>query len=297
MNNYVQRAGLALALTLMFSGSGRASNLWSRIQDRYQRASSRVLFGRFVRARNPAPLISFTFDDFPESALLRGGAILKSLGATGTYYVSLGFMGQHMGQYTGQHMPVGKMFSRKDLEELLAQGHELGCHTFDHCHSWQTRPDAFERSIMENMRALEQLLDGTSFRTFSYPVSDPRPQTKRRAAKYFMCCRGGGQGFNAGRTDLNCLNAHFLREGRSDSEAVKKLIDQNCRERGWLIFATHDISDRPTPFGCNPRFFEEIVRYALNSGSRVLPVAEACELMIRGRDQKIPNLAVELPAC
>lgn len=101
-------------------------------------------------------------------------------------------------------------------------------------------------------------------------------------AKHFMCCRGSGQGFNVGRTDLNHLNAYFLREGKSPFEAIKQLIDRNCEQRGWLIFATHDVSDKPSPFGCNPRLFEAVVRYALKSSARVLPVAEACEFFITG---------------
>ena len=293
LSNYVRRVGIVLAMTLLFSPNGRGSSLWGKIQDRYQRTAARVFCARTVRPRNPVPLISFTFDDFPQSALLRGGAILKSFGARGTYYASLGFLGQHFGPDTGQHLPVGQMFSLKDLKELLAQGHELGCHTFDHSHSWQTRPDAFEQAILKNKRALEELFEGVSFKTFSYPVSGPRPQTKKRAAKHFMCCRGGVQGFNAGRTDLNFLNAYFLREGKNDVEAIKALIDQNCRERGWLIFATHDVSDTPTPFGCSPRLFEAIVRYAIESGACVLPVADACELFVNGGDPKIASVGVQ----
>ena len=282
----IQAPRLALAAGLVFSMLGTAPGLLTRIQHRCRWTATRFLCGRFVRPRNTGPLISFTFDDFPQSALLRGGAILKSFGATGTYYASLGFIGRDMGEHKGDHMPVGKMFSHKDLGHLLAEGHELGCHTFGHCHSWSTSPAAFEQSILENMSALHRISDGASFRTFSYPVSGPRPETKKRVARHFMCCRGGEQGFNAGRTDLNYLNAYFLRDGAADSEAIKALIDQNCRQKGWLIFATHDVSPSPTAFGCNPHVFEEIVRYALASGSSILPVAEACELFVTGRPQK-----------
>ncbi|HKQ37803.1 MAG TPA: hypothetical protein VJ063_06970, partial [Verrucomicrobiae bacterium] len=143
----------------------------------------------------------------------------------------------------------------------------------------------------------EKLFGGISFKTFSYPVSGPRPQTKRRAAKYFMCCRGGGQTFNAGRMDLNYLNAYFLREGRSDAEAIKKLIDDNCRQRGWLIFATHDIADAPTSFGCNPRLLEEVARYAIRSGAKVLPVAEACQSILTGGNEKVRKRDIAFAPC
>src|SRR5438876_856881 len=32
---------------------------------------------------------------------------------------------------------------------LVARGHELGSHTFAHCHSWDTNAKEFERSILE----------------------------------------------------------------------------------------------------------------------------------------------------
>jgi peptidoglycan/xylan/chitin deacetylase (PgdA/CDA1 family) len=43
--------------------------------------------------RNREPMISFTFDDFPRSALHVAGRILEDHGIAGTYYVSLGLMG------------------------------------------------------------------------------------------------------------------------------------------------------------------------------------------------------------
>src|SRR6266566_3501671 len=122
------------------------SNLRARIHGRYQRSVSSLLFRRPVAIRNTVPLISFTFDDFPSSALLTGGSILERYAVAGTYYASLGLM--------GKPSPVGTIFSPEQLEQLLARGHELGCHTFAHCHSWETRPSAFEESIIENRRAI-----------------------------------------------------------------------------------------------------------------------------------------------
>ena len=224
------------------------------------------MYRRPFLMRNDLPSISFTFDDFPRSALLTGGAILNRYGVRGSYYASLGLM--------GKQAPTGAIFVAEDLKSLLAQGHELGCHTFDHCHSWGTKARVFEESIIKNRRALETLLPGASFRTFSYPIMCPRPQTKRIMSKYFTCCRGsGGQTFNSRKADLNHLSAFFLEKTRDNPQPVKELIVQNSRARGWLIFATHDVCDNPTPYGCRPDFFEEIVKCAVASGARVLPVA------------------------
>ncbi len=237
--------------------------LWTRAQSRYQRSSATLLFRRPFAIRTATPVISFTFDDFPRSALYQGGAILQQFGLTGTYYASLGLM--------GTESPSGPMFVPEDLAALLEQGHELGCHTFDHCHAWDTNPDVFTKSIVNNAATLRQLIPGASFRTFSYPMSPPRPQTKRRTAAQFVCCRGGGQTFNAGTADLSYLRAYFLEKGRQNPDTVRRLIDENRRRGGWLILATHDVCALPGPYGCTPVFFEEMVKHSIRSGARILP--------------------------
>jgi peptidoglycan/xylan/chitin deacetylase (PgdA/CDA1 family) len=247
-------------------------SVWSRIQSRYQRTVTSLLFRRQIKMSNSVPYISFTFDDFPRSALYAGGNILTRFGLRATYYASLGLM--------GTEAPTGSIFVPNDIKELLAQGHELGCHTFAHCHSWKTSSRMFEDSIIKNKRTLDELVPGAVFGSFSYPISGPRPDTKRRAGQYFRCCRGGGQTFNVGDTDLNLLKAFFLEKSRDNPDFVKEIIDQNCRNRGWLILATHDISNAPTPYGCTPAFFEDILKYSLDSGARILPVAKALDGII-----------------
>jgi peptidoglycan/xylan/chitin deacetylase (PgdA/CDA1 family) len=245
--------------------------------------ATKALFRRRLAVRTALPLISFTFDDFPHSAFREAGSILRRYGALGTYYVSLSLL--------GKQSHLGPMFQTEDLKELAHLGHELGCHTFGHCHSWDTPPELYERAILENKQALNDVLPGTSFRTFSYPFSGPQPGVKKVASRHFLCCRGGGlrpgrylhrhaaggQTFNSGITDLNYLCAFFLERSRDTPEAVKNLIAQNGRARGWLIFATHDIRTNPSPYGCTPDFFEQVVQWALESGARILPVVDALD--------------------
>jgi peptidoglycan/xylan/chitin deacetylase (PgdA/CDA1 family) len=255
--------------------AGRLTKGVSRVlataQGRYQRATAHYL-GRRPFTINPGiPIISFTFDDFPRSALLTGGAILQSLGLSGTYYASLGLI--------GKRAATGTMFLEEDLKALVEEGHELGCHTFGHCHAWDTSPREFEEAIISNRQALRELIPRASFETLSYPISVPRARTKRRVSKYFACCRCGGQTFNVGKVDLNYLSAYFLEQSRDNPEAIKQMVDQNRRAGGWLIFATHDVCKDPTRWGCTPDLFEDIVRYSVNSGARILPVFQAYEAL------------------
>ncbi|UOA10189.1 polysaccharide deacetylase family protein [Methylobacter sp. S3L5C] len=243
--------------------------IYSRIQSRYQRTISDLFFKRSITMHNSAPYISFTFDDFPRSALDTGGDILLKFGLKGTYYASLGLM--------GTEGPTGMIFSIKDLKEFFTQGHELGCHTFDHCHSATTSPQVFEDSIIKNKQTLTALFPGANFRSFSYPNVGPRPGIKRRTRKYFDCCRSGGQTFNTDTVDLNLLKSYFIEHSRNNLDAIKYVIDQNSRANGWLIFAAHGISEVPSPYQCTPAFFEQIVKYCSDSGARILPVAEALD--------------------
>jgi peptidoglycan/xylan/chitin deacetylase (PgdA/CDA1 family) len=212
-------------------------------------------------------VISFTFDDFPQSALIKGGGILHERGFSGTYYAAFGLM--------AQKSPTGQIFSREDLAELIHQEHELGCHTFDHCDSWNTDPSEFEASLRRNQRELATLVPNARFTSLSYPISWPRPETKRRIGDHYECARGGGQTLNIGMTDLNFLKAFFIEQSRDDFAAIRQTIEANARNGGWLIFATHDVCDAPTRFGCTPGLFERVVDCAARSKAAILPVHSA----------------------
>ena len=229
-----------------------------------------LLEKRTIRMPSTTSFISFTFDDFPRSAYLRGGTILKNYGLHGTYYVSLSMM--------DKISPGGVIAGLDILQNVLSDGHELGCHTYTHTDSWRTSPEIFEASIVENQRVLSNILPGNSFKTFAFPYCKATPSSKRIAEKYYMCCRGGRQKINNGRIDLNYVYAFSINSGNDQNiSSIKKIIDENSESKGWLIFYTHDIDEQPSPGGCTPSFFEEIVEYSKKSDSIVLPVIGVLE--------------------
>lgn len=225
--------------------------------------------------RNREPLFSFTFDDFPSTALSVGGAILHRHGLRGTYYASLGLM--------GTTAPTGEIFVADELAALFEQGHELACHTFSHPDTWRTSPADFRRTVLENAAALERLRPGRKFSSFSYPISGPRRRTKRDIGRLFESCRGGGQVINKGVADLNLLKSFFLEKSRDREMEIKAVIEENRRCNGWLIFSTHDVCDEPTPFGVTPELFGRVVQWCLDGGGRIVTVAEAVSL-VAGRN-------------
>jgi hypothetical protein len=143
---------------------------------------------------------------------------------------------------------------------------------------------AFETSIADNREAFRRLAPATPLSVFAYPLDGPVLDIKRAVGRHFVCCRGGGQTFNSGAIDLNLLKAYFLDwRNQDDMAAVQAVIDQNAAERGWLVFATHDVADSPSRYGVSPGFFDQVVAAAVRSGARVVPMMTAC------RELKIAN--------
>jgi len=245
-------------------------NVIQRLHRRLHRELGDVVCRRLVAMRNNQPVISFTFDDFPRSAAQAGAEILERHGVRATYYASLGLMGK-------RDTPVGEIFTEQDLAALLAAGHELGCHTFRHSDAWASGSDEFECSIVENRVAMHNLFPEVSLRTLSFPYNHPRLRIKRTAARHFQCCRSGGQTFNDRVADLNLLRCFFLEQSAGHIDPVTEMIAHNRARRGWLILTTHDVRIKPSRFGCTPKFFEAVVREAVASGARILPISPARE--------------------
>src|SRR6058998_1215474 len=86
-------------------------SIWARIQGFCQRRMARWLGRRLFTMPEGHAIVSFTFDDFPRSALFNGGGILERLGLAGTYYASLGLM--------KQMTPTGEIFQPDDLQRLV----------------------------------------------------------------------------------------------------------------------------------------------------------------------------------
>lgn len=73
------------------------------------------------------------------------------------------------------------------------------------------------------------------------------------------------------------LKAVEIRQPEAHALALTRWIDDLVAQPGWLVFFTHDIAPRPTPYGCTPETFEHLVRYAVEKGCTVLPVDKALD--------------------
>jgi peptidoglycan/xylan/chitin deacetylase (PgdA/CDA1 family) len=212
------------------------------------------------------PVVSFTFDDFPRTALTAGGEILRSHGIRGTYYAAVGMMD------TSNHL--GDQFRASDLDKLLRDGHELASHTFSHISCRSVSVERFRRDVAKGRRAIEQITGQSDSGNFAFPFGQITVNAKRAVGQVVASSRGIIGGLNGRVIDLNLLRANSLYGGESNHAKVRDLITENERQQGWLIFYTHDVSPTPSPYGCTPELLEYAVSFSSQSCARVSTVAE-----------------------
>ena len=59
-----------------------------------------------------------------------------------------------------------------------------------------------------------------------------------------------------------------------DGPAIAAIHLRRLLERdGWLVFYTHDVAERPSPFGCHPALIQDLCERAMKGGADVLPVS------------------------
>jgi peptidoglycan/xylan/chitin deacetylase (PgdA/CDA1 family) len=223
------------------------------------------LHSRAVPLGNEGPVVSFSFDDFPRTAYTVGGAILKNFGARGTYYTAMGLM--------NTQNQLGDQFGPRDLDSLLADGHELACHTFSHI-SCRTVPlQVFENDLRRGRTMIRQMT-GCDPVNFAYPFGHVTLTAKKRVGKQMRSCRGIYGGLNGPMVDLNLLRANSLYGDVDRFMESETLLSNNERRKSWLIFYTHDVRSSPSPFGCTPALLEKTLSRTVQRGFRIVPIEE-----------------------
>jgi len=213
----------------------------------------------------PGGIVSFTFDDFPRSAWINGGAILEQYDRRGTYYAAMGL--------ASTENDLGPMFGLDDLRAAHARRHEIACHTHSHRDCARASPAEIDAEIDANAAALAQALPDAAITNFAYPFGGVSLSAKSALADRFDSCRGTGRGVNQGTVDLADLFSTSLYSRNFDRDKLCQLIDDAQAASGWTIFYTHDVADEPSPFGCTPTQFQSIVAYAV-ANAAVLPVRD-----------------------
>ena len=231
------------------------------------RRAARHTRSKPLAMRNTAPLVSFTFDDVPDSAYLNGAAVLDRHGIRGTFYVASGICGS-----ADTHWRV---IGEDQVRALHDAGHEIGCHTFSHVRVEDLDAQRMEKECDANLRRLRELCPGIALTNFCYPFGRASLPRKMQLQKRFDSCRGIYEGINAGTADLGMLRMIELYDRTLTKDKLRRALDETQERNGWLIFATHDVADPPSWIGCSPRLLDDVVTAVMAENMTCLPIREA----------------------
>jgi peptidoglycan/xylan/chitin deacetylase (PgdA/CDA1 family) len=248
------------------------SSLLARMDSLAGRVTNRLierLPGPQFDVPTTTPIVSFTFDDVPDTALTAGATILERHGLRGTFYIAGGLINRREADRT--------LISPEGCAELLARGHELACHTFAHPNIRHLYGDALARDIAKNREFLTSIDPSRPPRNFCYPYTAGSFRARPLLAREFRSARGGLKGINRGRTDRTYLHGMPIEQPEDSVRALHNVVDDIVQNPGWLIFYTHDVSETPSPYGCTPQGFEALVRYVKDAGCTVLTVDAALD--------------------
>jgi len=235
--------------------------------DNWRRRAGRILGKRPAEIRSERGVLSLSFDDIPVSAWTEAGPVLAEHGVKATYYVCGGLSGRR-----NLDLP---QFEAEHLQALHGDGHEVGCHTFEHVSVLRLSKAGLHASLERNAAWIAERLDGYRVQSFAYPFGDCSFGAKAVIDARFLCGRGIRDGVNAGRSDRAHLRAIGMESRRLPGYDLEALVAETAANRGWLIAYGHDVSDRPTPYGCRPKDIDRLIRLAKAADLDILPVAAA----------------------
>lgn len=229
---------------------------------RLRRLAYKAIWARPFDGTTDRGMVTFTFDDFPSTALDPGGVILESFGWQATYYAASALL--------GAETDVGRVATAEELARCHSRGHEIGNHSFSHLDCARVPARQFAADCRRGQKALTDY----GARNFAYPYGSVTVSAKVLVGKHCDSCRGIRPGTNAGNSDLNDLRANAVYSHRG-LDLVLEQVEHNISTRGWLIFYTHDVRERPSQFGVTPSDLNRLASCVRQSGMSVVTVREA----------------------
>ena len=216
--------------------------------------------------RGQRPVVSFTFDDVPETAYTNGARFLDDYGLRGTFYIAPGICGK-----TEDHWRV---LTREQTADLSRRGHEIGCHTFAHVAVQSLSVAELEQDDRNCREALRQICGDVPLRNFAFPFGNAGLARKRQLQGQYDSCRGIHVGTNRGVVDLAMLRVQELYDSTGQA-GVDRLLDDVQHKGGWLIFYTHDVDENPSAIGCTPALLDYALKAVTTRGITCMTVARA----------------------
>jgi peptidoglycan/xylan/chitin deacetylase (PgdA/CDA1 family) len=240
---------------------------WPAFKARVSNRLARHFRAAPLRWPDNRPMVSFTFDDAPDSAASTGASMLEDHGGRGTFYVAGSLVDRWSDYWHG--------LAAQEIVALHNKGHEIACHTFSHRRAFDLDAAEMASEIEQNRRYFAALDPSIRLENFAYPYGLAAIAHKARLTNAFRSSRGILPGINHGAVDLQFLRAVPLVNVHIDADGVEDAFDQAEMTGGWLIFYSHDVTARPSPFGCTPQLLLGALKAAARRNMPIVSVAEA----------------------
>ena len=216
------------------------------------------------------PIISISFDDFPKSVMENALPQLDKYDWKASFYVAAGLIN------TTNHL--GLHFDQNDLIRLQHEGHEIGCHTYNHLNVTEIPEVRLMDELKANAKAAKTLGITTPLRTFAYPFGETSINRKSGLSHEFASMRGIMRGVHYNKVDLNQIKSVPIYSG-PDLSQTHRFIKGLKRKPGWLTLFTHDVREKPSEWGCTPQDFEDTLALIHESGAKVIPIQRTIDFL------------------
>jgi len=224
------------------------------------------------------PIISFSFDDVPYTALKNGVPILDKHDVKATFYIAMGLNSNNNEEDFDEKLNE-RFLSNTEIQLLDKNGHDIACHTYSHYMLNSGNANEMVMDSKKNVQSLQNILQGKKIKHFSYPYGQVSFKAKRLLSNYYKTMRSTRAGINSGNADLNFLLAVSIYSHNFDKEKIISLINQAVEKGGWLIFYTHSVNSTPNNYSCTPEQLDWVISQAANSGANLFSIAKAYDVI------------------
>jgi len=240
----------------------------THLRAKLERRIARAVHKRPLTPKLSQSIISFSFDDCPQSAWKTAAPMLEDNGWRGTFYMAMGLC--NITNHLGLHM------SQDDVIAAYKNGHEIADHSYSHIDGQQVSTDEFLADIEKNQEALKALGLPPS-RNFAYPYGCVSPKLKARLAQKFELARGiHNPALDVANAPLDTALLPAMRMYSEQTiDDIIAAIDKLENAPQWLNLFTHDVRDRPSAYGCTPNDMARVIKAIKASGARVMPMIDA----------------------
>lgn len=230
--------------------------------------------GNEPRMSMPAELkhgiVSIAIDDGWNSSYEIARPLLKQFDFRASYYI--------VSEFSVDQQP-GYM-SMEKVKQLSSEGHEIGSHSIRHCDMTHLTDDQLNYDAKTSKNVLAE--QGLDIKSFAYPYGSHDGRTMAELSQHYQFLRTSDVGYND--RHFNRLNIKMQSvESHTSNYHLQSWLDTAKEEKRWLVLTYHRFNENGDYNISATQLYKQLEAIK-QSGLEVLPLSEAAQRIIDGRD-------------